>query len=147
VKKIISLAMLSLSLLVIAFAVVPAHAAERCDNCKMKVADDSGYQVQVKFKDGTSKLECSIFCASMEKERAPGKVESLVVRDFLTGETLDAIDAVWVAGSDAKKMMSDESRIAFKDRAEAEKYISEHGGRVLTFDEAYKETVDEWRGL
>lgn len=145
-KKTISLTTLAFSLLIMAFSALPALAAERCDNCKMKVADDSGYQVRVRFKDGSSKLECSIFCASMEKERAPEKVESLVVRDFLTGETLDAKDAVWVSGSDAKKMMSDESRVAFKDKAEAENYISEHGGRLLTFDEAYKETVGEWKG-
>lgn len=131
--------------LVLAFS-VPALAVERCDNCRMKVPDDSRYKVTVTLKDGGKKLTCSLFCASMVRERQSGEVAGTATVDYLTGEELKAEDAVWVEGSDARAVMSDKSRIAFKDSASAEAFVKEHGGRVTTFDEAYKDSVMEWKG-
>lgn len=133
-------------ILLLGVLAVPAFAVDRCDNCRMKAGADSMYRVDVIFKDGTSKIECGLFCASMEKERAPEAVDKLVVRDYLSGEKLEAKDAVWVVGSDVRPMMSDESRVAFRDKATAEEFVASHGGRIATFDEAYEGTLKEWKG-
>ncbi len=123
-----------------------AYADSRCDNCMMKVAADSPYRVTVKFADGSVKEVCSIFCASMEKERAKDAGARLVVVDYNTGETLDADKAVWVEGGDIRAMMSDEPRVAFRDKESAEAFVKEHGGRVAGFDEVYQHSVNEWKG-
>jgi copper chaperone NosL len=122
-----------------------AYADTSCDNCMMKVRDGSPYRVTVTFTDGSEKNVCSIFCASMEKERSGDKGAKLTVVDYLTGEPIDARDAVWVEGSDARAVMSEESRVAFKDNASAKAFVKEHGGRLATFDEVYGNSVKEWK--
>jgi len=122
-----------------------AYAEVRCDNCMMKVFEDSPYRVTATYSDGTTKSLCSLFCGSIERERAEGETVELTVVDYNTGEKLKAEDAVWVEGGDIRAMMSDEPRVAFKDRASAGKFVEEHGGRIVSFDEVYDNTVKEWR--
>lgn len=137
---------LAAALLLVAATSATAQAAERCDNCMMKVADSSAYRVALSFRDGSVKVMCSLYCASMEAERHGDAVTGMSVRDYVTGETLDAADAVWVVGSDAKAMMSEVSRIAFKDKEAAEAFMKEHGGSAVDFQTAYAGSVSEWKG-
>jgi len=132
---------------IVAFAVLATAEERRCDNCMMKVADDSPYRMTATFDDGTVEHLCSLFCASIVRERAKedGKNVELTVVDYNTGEELKAEDAVWVEGSDIKKMMSDEARVAFKDKASAEAFVEDNGGKIISFDEAYDHSVKEWR--
>jgi hypothetical protein len=122
-----------------------AYAEERCANCMMKVFDDSPYRISATFEDGTVKPLCSLFCGSIERERAEGATVELTVVDYNTGETLRAEDAVWVEGSDIRAMMSDEPRVAFKDTASAEAFVREHGGNIVSFEDVYQHSVNEWK--
>jgi len=134
-----------IAIVVFLMSTAPVFADTSCDNCMMKVRDDSPYRATVTFTDGSQKKVCSLFCASMEKERSGDEGAKLTVVDYITGEQLDAGEAVWVEGSDARAMMSEESRIAFKDRASAEAFVKEHGGRLASFDEVYGNSVKEWK--
>jgi len=138
-------ALLLLVLLIACASAVPASAQTRCDNCKMKVADDSKYKVVITLRDGDKVTLCSIFCGSMESETRGDKVAAMSTVDYNTGGEIDARTAVWVEGGDAKKMMSSEARIAFKDKDSADAYTKEHGGKVVTFEQAYKDSVSEWK--
>ncbi len=122
-----------------------AFAAGRCDNCRMKVPDDSGYKVVLTLKSGETKVVCSIFCASMMAEAPGAEAVKMAVADYITGEEIDARSATWVEGSDARAVMSEESRIAFKDAGSAEAFVKEHGGHISSFDEVYKDSVAEWK--
>lgn len=134
-----------LGMLLVAAMAVPSHALERCDNCRMKVHDESKVKVVVTMKDGGQHAVCGLYCASMELEREGAGVASVTTVDYVTGEVLTASDAAWVEGSDAKAVMSDVSRIAFKDKSAAEAFVKEHGGRVITYDEALAGSVSEWK--
>jgi hypothetical protein len=124
-----------------------ALAELHCDNCRMRVRDDSPYRMKVVLADGAEKVECGLYCVSMEAERAGGLsgVKRVIAYDYLTGEELDATGAAWVVDSDVRPMMSDVSRVAFKDLSSAGAFVKQHGGRVVDFAEAYEGSVSEWR--
>lgn len=132
-------------LLVLAFA-SPATAEMRCDYCKMKIPDGSNYKVALTLKDGGRKVVCSLFCASIENERSGGDITGMTVLDYLTGEEVRAEDAIWVEGGDARAVMSEEPRVAFKDKEKADAFAGVHGGKVVPFGQAYGDSVKEWKG-
>ena len=60
---------------------------------------------------------------------------------------IDAETASWVIGGSKPGVMTKNAKWAFADKADAEKYQRENGGRLATFDEAleagYKDLAED----
>ncbi len=131
-------------LVILMFASV-ALAEDHCGNCGMNVNAGSKSTITLKMNDGTAKQLCSLYCYSRLKERDGGAIKDVTVKDYVTGEELSVESAVWADGSDAPEPMGDKSHVAFKDHSAAVVFVRKHGGKVASFNEAYKDTLSEWK--
>jgi copper chaperone NosL len=75
---------------------------------------------------------------------SPRTIAALYVSDMAKAQSwddpgatnwVDARRAFYVLGSDRRGGMGAEEAVPFSDRAAADRFAAEHGGRVLTFDE------------
>ncbi|WP_309497990.1 nitrous oxide reductase accessory protein NosL [Sulfurovum sp.] len=84
--------------------------------------------------DGKSEQYCSIHCLAetMEKD---GKVTDLKVVDNTTLKFIDATTASYVFGSSKAGTMSMTSKYAFANKADAESFAKEFGGKVMNFED------------
>lgn len=77
-------------------------------------------------------------------------VAAMYVKDFNTGEYIDARKAYYVVGSDVQGPVGDDL-VPFKNREDAEAFKSKHGGKILRFDDVNIEVLRslkyvDWRG-
>jgi nitrous oxide reductase accessory protein NosL len=134
-----------LAALLLLIAASVAFAEDRCTNCNMKLEPGSRSTVTFKMTDGPERRFCSLYCASRAKEREGGSISGITVQDYLTGETLAADSAAWVQGSDAPEPMGEKSHVPFKDKKSAAAFAKKHGGKVVSFKQAYRDAVREWK--
>jgi len=97
----------------------------------------------VYFDDGSSKVVCSLSCATRLIRENQGKTKNVLAADFLTGKLINARDALYIEGSDVPGVMSYTSRIAFRSRTDAEEFQRKHGGRIISFEDALKHQTEE----
>ncbi len=72
------------------------------------------------------------------------KPHSIKVADYLNpNKMIDVQKAVYVIGSRARGTMTKVSKIAFSDRAVAERFVAKYGGRIATFAEAMQKAREE----
>lgn len=76
-----------------------------------------------------------------DKEEYGIKDEDIKVVDAKTEKLIDAKKAFYVIGSKAKGTMSMVSKLAFENKADANNFIKEYGGKLSTFQEAIKEAT------
>lgn len=123
------------------------YAAENpktCKVCNMDLADAARSRMLVVYTDGTTVAVCSLHCAVEEMKQNSGKpVKSILVADYATEEMIDARTAAWVVGSDSSGVMTAVAKCAFSKKEDAQKFVNEHGGQLVTFDEASKAAADE----
>lgn len=129
----------------------------KCKLCSEAIHEGMGYTVV--RSDGGKTKTCCPTCGLHLQVHDPGKAASAYATDHVTGKTVDAAQAFYVEGSDVhhcdpQRMMRNEtggiytmdwhrcdpSLIAFGSREAAAVFQTQHGGRLLSFDEA-KETV------
>ncbi len=84
--------------------------------------------------DGKSEQYCSIHCLA-ETMADGGKVTDLKVVDNTTLKFIDASTATYVFGSSKAGTMSMTSKYAFANKADAEAFAKEFGGKVMNFDD------------
>jgi len=60
------------------------------------------------------------------------------VVDAKTQKIINAKKAYYVIDSDVKGTMSRRSKLAFASKRDAEAFIKEHGGKIITFQQALK---------
>jgi len=115
-----------------------SYAAERegCVVCGMYLDLYEITRYELRFKDGTSQSTCSLACAAGLIRDNRKKIKTIRVADFLTGKLIDADKALILEGSDIPGVMSYTSRVAFPSREAALSMQKEHGGKIITFDEA-----------
>lgn len=124
-----------------------------CGQCGMFPAKYPQWQAQVVFNDG--KMTPFDGCKCMfgfllklnqsDQEHATGDVAAVWVREFNTGDWLDAKNAHFVVGSDQKGPMGKEL-IPFGDAASAERFQKEHGGQRAQYDDITMETLKPLMG-
>ena len=61
----------------------------------------------------------------------------------MSNKLIDTKKAVYIEGSDIPGVMSYTSRIAFKNREEAQEFQKKHGGTIISFDKALKHQSEE----
>jgi nitrous oxide reductase accessory protein NosL len=95
------------------------------------------------FKDGTRQETCSLACAAKIYAKEKARIKKIMAADFLNADLVDAEQAVYLEGSDIPGVMSYTSRIAFRNRADAEKFQKKHGGKIVTFKDALQHQSEE----
>jgi len=76
----------------------------------------------------------------MNPERVP---KAIMVGDYRTKKLIDAQGAYWVIGGSRSGVMSIQGKWAFEEKADAEDFIREHGGKTGSFDEALQAAFED----
>lgn len=116
----------------------PSQKVLQCGQCGMK-CEGSQTLFVLKLTDGTEKPACSLNCVSLLRANLKAKVTSILTADFLSGKMVDAKRAHFLKGSDVTpKVSMPPFFLAFSSRGDAVAFQREHGGQILSFDEALK---------
>ncbi|RUM66582.1 MAG: hypothetical protein DSZ05_04045, partial [Sulfurospirillum sp.] len=83
--------------------------------------------------DGKVKQYCSIHCLVTDREINHRNMKNIRVVDVETLRFIPVEKATYVVGSDVRGTMSRVSKYAFADKAAAEAFAKEHGGKVTDF--------------
>ena len=121
--------LLGIFITLIVISLTPALAAEtRCAECGMTVMMDSKYTSKITQGEATLYF-CDIGDLFMHLKKKNMKDARAEVKDFTTGEWIDARKAYYVSSSKKFSTPMGWGIAAFKDRNEASK-----AGNVLDFD-------------
>ncbi len=92
---------------------------------------------QATDKAGQTESVCGVadLIRLVSEAGGPNAFSRIVVHDFASGAEVAAAEASYVIGSDMVPDMIP-NLIAFGDQAAAEKFRQEHGGEIITFDQA-----------
>ncbi|MBE0556552.1 MAG: nitrous oxide reductase accessory protein NosL [Proteobacteria bacterium] len=129
------------------FCLAPASALWAVDNdikeipsckyCGMNRETYAHSRMHIEYGDNTKEGLCSLHCASVDLalnlDRTPKAIQ---VGDYGTKVLIDAEKAFWVIGGSKPGVMTKNAKWAFANKADAEKYQREFGGRIAGFDEA-----------
>lgn len=94
--------------------------------------------------ENKEKQYCSLHCLVEDKELNHADLKDIKVVDVPSLQFIDAYTAHYVVGSHKKGTMSMVSKYAFKNLADAKKFAQENGGKVMSFNEAYKEAKKDF---
>jgi len=121
---------------------IVAHKA--CKYCGMDREKFAKSRMLIEYDDGSTVATCSIHCAAVDLanniDRDP---KSIRVADYTGKELTDAEQASWVILSGKPGVMTRNAKWAFANKAGAEAFMKEHGGKAATFDEALKASYED----
>lgn len=110
-----------------------------CKYCGMNRGKFAHSRMLAIYDDGSNLGTCSIHCLTVDFALNIDKTPtSIQVGDFNTRRLIDAEEAFWVIGGNKPGVMTKEAKWAFKNKADAEKFIMMNGGTLASFDEAMK---------
>lgn len=117
-----------------------------CQYCGMDRQKFGSTRMLVEYASGTTIGTCSIHCAAVDLAQSFGKtIKTIWVADYRSGTLTDAEKAVWVLGAGLPGVMAAKSRVAFADRADAEAFVKEKGGKIADFNASITSTYcDMW---
>jgi len=126
-----------LSLFGTVFAQDDVQKSPSCKFCGMDRAKFAHSRMLVTYDDGTTLGTCSIHCLAIDLATNIDKTPRLLeVGDFNSNNLIDAEKAFWVIGGNKPGVMTKQAKWAFEKKENAEKFIAENGGTLVTFDEA-----------
>ena len=119
-----------------------------CKYCGMNRETFAHSRMLIKYDNGTIVGTCSLHCVSVDLalnlDKAPKAIQ---VGDYGTKGLINAETAFWVIGASKSEVMTKNAKWAFANKADAEKFQREYGGRIAGFDEAleasYKDLSDD----
>ena len=97
--------------------------------------------------NGKDRQYCSIHCLTEEKNIRKMPINDFRVVDVTTLKFIDAAKAFYVVGSKKKATMSEVSKYAFANRADAVKFSKRYKGEVVDFEEAVKIALKDFDTL
>ena len=122
---------------------------DRCPVCAM-TTHDKKLPAAITLTDGRSFYFCGPGCMirtwlDPKKNLGVDKIalKSAVATEFYTGESVDALTATWVAGSDVVGPMGP-MPVPLETAAKADTFKAEHGGHSFALKEM---TLEKWRSL
>ena len=120
-----------------------------CPNCGMYLPKFWKTSHAVKFKDGSYRQFCSIYCLveQMEITELRGKhdtIKEILVVDVPSLKYIDAKKAYYVVGSKKAGTMTVTSKYAFKNQKDAKAFAAKNGGEITDFDGAYKIAIKDF---
>jgi nitrous oxide reductase accessory protein NosL len=69
--------------------------------------------------------------------------KAVLVGDYNTKALIDAEKATWVLGGSKMGVMTRNAKWAFAQKADAEKFISQNGGKIASYDDAMKAAYED----
>lgn len=121
----------------------PAQYTDKgaCPNCGMML--NMWARTRYQFKLGGKEHEtCSLHCLAERVAREGAEASDVKVALYLEPEKMvPAEQAVFVIGSSAPGTMSAISKLAFADKAAAEKFAAEYGGEIADYKTAYQQAL------
>jgi nitrous oxide reductase accessory protein NosL len=112
-----------------------------CFYCGMDRAKFAHSRMHVEYDDGSTLGTCSLRCTAVDMalfiDKAP---VTMRVADYKTKKLVDVEKAHWVIGGDKMGVMTKRAKWAFENKKDAEGFISVHGGKPATFEEAIEAT-------
>jgi nitrous oxide reductase accessory protein NosL len=115
-----------------------------CRYCGMKRSHYPHSWVIVTHTDGSKELVCSVHCAAIDMALHTDKqVSQITVADYKTHRQIPAETAFWVIGGDRAGVMTARAKWAFKDKADAERFIKDHGGKLADFGAVMKAAFED----
>lgn len=115
---------------------------EWCPICGMKLKMYYKTNHAVELKDGNFKQYCSIRCLAFDYENIKANIKEILVVDVSSDKFINAKSAYYVMGSNVPGTMTKVSKLAFKEKKDAEKFKNEYGGDIVDFDTAFKSALD-----
>lgn len=110
-----------------------------CNVCGMNLKMFYRTNHAVELGDGTKKQYCSLHCLVHDFPALKSNIKHLYAVDAKTGKLIDATKAHYVIGSKIKGTMSRVSKLAFKNKPDAEAFAKQYKGKKIAgFDETFK---------
>lgn len=121
-----------------------AKTYAECKYCGMNREKFAFSRVLIEYDDGTVMGLCSIHCAAVDLANNLDRTPKFIkVGDYNSRELIDAEKAFWVMGGAKQGVMTRQPKWAFAKEEDAEKFIKENGGSIVTFDQAMKAAYDD----
>ena len=138
---------LMFALTLIAGTVFSAALVESPANCKYCGMDRTKFahsRMLVEYDDDSTTGTCSLHCLGVELANTIDKTpKSIKVGDYASKNLIDAETATWVMGGEKQGVMTGRAKWAFANKGEAEAFVKDHKGTLVTFDEAMKGAYED----
>jgi len=112
------------------------NSLKHCVVCSKDI--DGRFNVILFLSEGKKVHACCPHCGLMAFRRLNNKVESIIMKDFISCNPVNAFTSWYVVGADINPCCSP-SVFTFSDKYVAEKFSKGFGGKVLDFEEAFEE--------
>lgn len=115
-----------------------------CHYCGMKKAMFGHSWVTVEHDDKYIVGVCSVHCAAVNMALNIDKpIKAIAVGDYNTRKPIDAETAFWVIGGSKMGVMTTRAKWAFENKASADAFMTQHGGRPAIFEEVMKAAFED----
>jgi copper chaperone NosL len=115
-----------------------------CKYCGMDREKFAYSRMLIEYDDASTVGTCSIHCLAVDLGLTIDKTpKNIYVGDYYLKKLIDAENAVWVLGGNKMGVMTRRAKWAFEKKGDAEKFISENGGALATFDEVMKASYED----
>ncbi|MFC2173256.1 nitrous oxide reductase accessory protein NosL [Acidobacteriota bacterium] len=108
---------------------------ERCSMCATEMKGHERTWFTIMTRDEERMAACCGHCGLFMMYKLKDKALRAVTPDFRTGRLIDAKRALYVAGNN-KVICCFPSTISFEKKGDAEDFRKQHGGEILTFQQA-----------
>ena len=115
-----------------------------CKYCGMDRGKYGHSRMLIEYADGTSTGVCSLHCAAVELAESLDKTpKAIKVADLNTKQLVDAESAIWVLDGSRPGIMTKRGKWAFAKKKDADAFVKEYGGKIVTFDEVVKAAYED----
>ncbi len=115
-----------------------------CKYCGMNRQQFAHSRVFIEYDDGSTTGTCSIHCAAIDLAINIDKTPKTIwVGDMNEKKLIDGEKAIWVLGGNKMGVMTKRAKWAFEKNDEAEKFVSESGGRTANFNETMRAAYED----
>ena len=115
-----------------------------CMKCGMNRSMFAHSRMLITYNDNTVVGTCSLHCAAVDMAANIDKNPKLVeVGDYSTKKLINAREAYWVIGGGKPGVMTKRAKWAFESKSDAEMFIKENGGNLLTFEDVMKSSYED----
>jgi hypothetical protein len=143
-RKTFAAVIISMMMFTMALAAVDVNCEDGdciCVTCQIGIDNTNKQRMSIIYYDGRIAHVCCFKDAVIDMVlNIDETIKDIKVADYNTGEMISAKEAVWVSTKDAnlklRKSVFGVEKIAFKDKADAYKYIIDHAGKRISFEKA-----------
>jgi len=115
-----------------------------CKYCGMDRGKFAHSRIFVEYEGGASEGTCSIHCAAIDFALNIDKTPKVTqVGDYNTKMLVDTEKAFWVIGGKKPGVMTKRAKWAFAKKEDAEKFVSENGGNLASYEQAMKAAFED----